>query len=69
MAIFIAVISAVWMDVSSGSATLLMMFVNTVAKPTFLPVLFACWLYVSYLVWPRIAYSCCEHFTIHECVV
>ena len=36
----IAVISAVWMDASAGSAPLLVMCANTAAKPTFLPVLF-----------------------------
>ena len=39
-AVFITVISAVWMDVSLGSAALLVMFANTAAKHTFHPVLF-----------------------------
>ena len=37
--IYIAVISDVWMDASSGSVPLLVMSTNTAAKPTFLPVL------------------------------
>ena len=40
IAVFIAIISAVWMEVFSGHALLLVIFVNTTAKPTFLPVLF-----------------------------
>ena len=40
IAVFITVISAVWMDVSLGSAALLVMFANTAAKHTFHPVLF-----------------------------
>ena len=34
------VISAVWMEASSGSISLLVMSMNTAAKPTFLPLLF-----------------------------
>ena len=40
IAFFIAVISAVWMEASFGSAPLLVMTANIAAKPTFLPVLF-----------------------------
>ena len=40
IAIFIAVISSVWMVASSGNAPLLVMSKNTAAKPTFFPVLF-----------------------------
>ena len=36
----IAVISAVWMEASSGSTPYLVMSVNTAAKPSFLPILF-----------------------------
>ena len=39
IAIYIVVISAVWMDVSSDSAPLLVMCTNTAAEHTFLPVL------------------------------
>ena len=38
--IFITVILAVWIEASSGSAPLLVIFVNTAVKPTFFSMLF-----------------------------
>ena len=78
IAIFIAVILAVWMDAYCGIAPLLVMAVNTAAKPTFFlgSLIHQCrlpWYYCNFLCVLRSAvFSCCHStcvFLLHSRII